>query len=53
MVQGNPGEKNILHRKNIYIYRSWHIMLKKNLTPLYVGEKNRAPEVWEKPSYPN
>ena len=25
----------------------------KNLTPLYVGEKNRAPEVWEKRSYPN
>ena len=30
-------------------YRSWRIMLKKNLTPLYVGEKiSNSREVWEK-----
>ena len=34
-------------------YRSWHIMLKKDLTPLYVGEKNQAPEVWGKSSCPD
>ena len=38
--------KNILPWKK---YRSWRIMLKKNLTPLYVGEKiSNSREVWEK-----
>ena len=38
--------KNILHWKK---YRSWRIMLKKNLTPLYVREQiSYSREVWEK-----
>ena len=40
-----PGKNNILHWKKYY---SWRIMLKKNLTPLYVREKFLTPEVWEK-----
>ena len=40
--------KNILHWKK---YRSWRIMLKKNLTPLYVGEKiSNSREVWKNSS---
>ena len=39
-------EKNILLWKK---YRSWRIMLKKNLTPLYVREQiSYSREVWEK-----
>ena len=45
-MQINSWEKNILHWKK---YRSWRTMLKKNLTPYYVGEKNfNSREVWEK-----
>ena len=45
-MQINSWEKNILHwKKN----RSWRIMLKKDLTPLYVGEQiSNSREVWEK-----
>ena len=35
-MQINSWEKNILHWKK---YRSWRTMLKKNLTPLYIGKK--------------
>ena len=46
-MQINSWEKNILPWKKIY--RSWRIMLKKNLTPLYVREKiSNVREVWEK-----
>ena len=45
-MQINSWEKNILHWKK---YRSWRTMLKKNLTPLYVGEKiSYCRELWEK-----
>ena len=45
-MQINSWEKNILHWKK---YRSWRIMLKKNLTPLYVREQiSYSREVWEK-----
>ena len=45
-IQMNSWEKSILHWKK---YRSWPIMLKTNLTPLYVGEKiSNSREVWEK-----
>ena len=46
-MQINSWEKNILPWKKIY--RSWRIMLKKSLTPLYVREKiSNVREVWEK-----
>ena len=32
---------------------SWLIMLEKNLTPFYIGEKILSPEVWKKNYYPN
>ena len=45
-MQINSWEKNILHWKK---YRSWRIMLRKDLTPLYVGEQiSNSREVWEK-----
>ena len=45
-MQINSWKKNILHWKK---YRSWRIMLKKDLSPLYVGEQiSNSREVWEK-----
>ena len=45
-MQINSSEKNILHWTK---YRSWLKMLRKNRTPLYVGEKiSNSREVWEK-----
>ena len=45
-MQINSWEKNILHWKK---YRSLRTMLKKSLTPLYVGERiSNSRDVWEK-----
>ena len=45
ILQGNTWGKYILHWKKKL---SWRIMVEKNLTPLYVGEKILSPEVWKK-----
>ena len=52
LISGGKKHANKFLGKNILLwkkYRSWRIMLKKNLTPLYVREQiSYSREVWEK-----